>query len=55
LDFVPLKDANALFKIFENLLLSDWVSYYLAKEYGVDPLSLKLQEKFKLWLKSKKQ
>jgi len=54
-DIIDIKGKNMLYKIFSNILLADWVSYYLALEYNVDPISVKLQEEFKLWLRSKKQ
>jgi glucose/mannose-6-phosphate isomerase len=34
-------------KIFNSLILSDWVSLFLCKEYGVDPFSNNLVEEFK--------
>lgn len=47
LDFVDLEGSDILSKIFSNLLLSDWVSFYLSLEKKVDPLSLKIVEGFK--------
>ena len=50
-DFIELEGKNILEKIFNNLILSDWVSYYLAQEYKVDPVSLEIIEEFKKKLK----
>ncbi|MDP1538546.1 MAG: bifunctional phosphoglucose/phosphomannose isomerase [bacterium] len=49
--FIDLSGKEILYKIFSNILLSDWVSYYLALKYKVDPLSVNLQEEFKKKLK----
>lgn len=46
-DFLEISGKNIFEKIFSNLILSDWISYYLAKEYGFDPESIKLVEEFK--------
>lgn len=51
LEIIELTGKNTLFKIFSNIILSDWVSYYLALEYGADLLSLPLQEEFKKKMK----
>ncbi len=50
-DIVEIFGKDILFKVFSNLLLSDWVAYYLASEYGLDPVSVPLQEKLKEKLK----
>jgi len=50
-DFVELEKKNVLEKVFENLILSDWVSYYLAKEYKIDPAPVEIVEEFKKKLK----
>jgi len=50
-DFVDIQGKDILYKIFSNLLLADWVSYYLALEYGINPIPVKLQEEFKKKLK----
>ena len=34
-------------KIFSNLLLADWVSYFLALKYKVDPEQVPMVEEFK--------
>ena len=36
-----------LYRIFNNVLLSDWVSYYLALEYKIDPTPVKFNDEFK--------
>jgi glucose/mannose-6-phosphate isomerase len=50
-DFVEIEGKNVLEKIFNNLILSDWTSYYLAKEYKVDPEKVELIEEFKRKMK----
>ena len=50
-DFIEIKNGDLLFKIFSTLLLGDWVSYYLALEYKVDPTPVKIVEEFKKKLK----
>ncbi|XOB42084.1 MAG: bifunctional phosphoglucose/phosphomannose isomerase [Candidatus Nealsonbacteria bacterium] len=50
-DFVELEKKNVLEKVFNNLILSDWVSYYLAKEYKIDPTPVEIVEEFKKKLK----
>jgi len=35
------------YKIFSTLYLGDWISYYLALEYGQDPTPVEMVEKFK--------
>lgn len=44
---VLLEGKIRLEKIFNDHLLSDWVSYYLAKKRGVEPTEAKMIEKFK--------
>jgi len=34
-------------KIFSSLQLADWVAYYIAKEYGIDPADISTIEEFK--------
>ncbi|MDP2967296.1 MAG: SIS domain-containing protein, partial [bacterium] len=46
-DFVEIKGESILEKLFKNLILSDWVSYYLAKEYRIDPAPVEIVEEFK--------
>lgn len=46
-DFVKLGGKNKLEKVFNCLLLGDWVSYYLALAYGQDPTPVAIVENFK--------
>lgn len=46
-DFVEIEEKNVLERVFNNLILSDWVSYYLAKEYKIDPAPVEIVEEFK--------
>ena len=51
-DFIELKGKTVLEKIFSNILLSDWVSFYFAKKEGIDPIPVNIIiEKFKKRLK----
>lgn len=50
-DFIDIEKGSHLFKILSTILLGDWVSYYLALEYKVDPTPIKMQEEFKKKLK----
>lgn len=50
-DFVEVEGKSILEKVFNNLILSDWVSYYLAKEYKIDPAPVEIVEEFKKKLK----
>ena len=50
-DIIDIRDVNILTKIFSNYILSQWVSYYLALEYGTDPTPVKMVEEFKKKLK----
>ncbi|MBI4163831.1 MAG: bifunctional phosphoglucose/phosphomannose isomerase [Candidatus Aenigmarchaeota archaeon] len=44
-------DGNsALERIISTIYLGDWVSYFLALEYGIDPTPVELIEKFKKML-----
>lgn len=49
-DFIEIKNESLLFRVFSNLLLGDWVSYYLALEYKIDPTPVKMVEDFKKML-----
>ena len=40
-------NVSVFLKIFSSLSLADWTTYYLAKEYGIDPLDIDLIEEFK--------
>lgn len=44
---IRLSGQNHFHKIFSSLILSDWVSFYLAGEYGLDPEQVPMVEKFK--------
>ena len=46
-DFVEVSGKNILEKIFSNIILGDWVSYYSAIKRGVDPTPVELNEIFK--------
>ncbi len=46
-DIIEIKGQNILYKAFNNLLLADWVSYYLALELGRDPAPVEIVEDFK--------
>ncbi len=50
-DFVEIKGKSILEKVFNNLILADWVSYYLAEEYKIDPAPVEIVEEFKKKLK----
>lgn len=47
---VELRGDNVFTKIFSSLQLADWVSYYIAKEYGIDPTDISAIEEFKKML-----
>ncbi len=47
---VELSGDNIFTKIFSSLQLADWVSYYIAKEYGIDPADISTIEEFKKML-----
>ncbi len=44
---IDLTGRNRLTKIFSNVVLADWASYYLALKYGEDPLKTEAIESFK--------
>ena len=44
---LDIAGVNPFHKIFSSLIFSDWVSYYLAKEYGFDPEVIPMVEEFK--------
>src|SRR3989344_2428128 len=46
-EIVELAGDNVFTKIFYSLQLADWVSYYIAKEYGIDPAEISTIEEFK--------
>ncbi len=45
--FIDLEKGGTFYKIFSNLLLGDWASYYLALGYETDPTPVKMVEEFK--------
>ena len=51
-EIIKLQGETFLEKVFNSILLSDWVSYYLAKTYGVDPIPVKMVEEFKKLMKT---
>lgn len=44
---IKLAGQNHFHKIFSSLILADWVSFYLAGEYGMDPEQVPMVEEFK--------
>jgi len=46
-EIINLTGQTKLEKIFSSILLADWTSYYLAKEYQTDPLKTDSIEEFK--------
>ena len=46
-EIVEMQGSTKIEKIFNSLLLGDWVSYYLALAYGQDPVPVEIVEKFK--------
>lgn len=46
-DTIAIEGKDILSKVFSAILLGDWVSYYTALGYGVDPIPVKLVEEFK--------
>jgi glucose/mannose-6-phosphate isomerase len=47
IEVLELKGQNRFHKIFSSLVLADWTSFYLAKEYGVEPEEVPMIEEFK--------
>lgn len=50
-EVIILNGKNSFHKIFSSLLIADWTSYYLAKEYGIDPSAVPMVEEFKKLIK----
>ncbi|MBI2042217.1 MAG: bifunctional phosphoglucose/phosphomannose isomerase [Candidatus Nealsonbacteria bacterium] len=46
-DIIKIRGKDILYKVFDNLLLSDWASYYLALELGHDSIPVKIVEELK--------
>ena len=42
-----LQEKDIWHKIFSSLLLADWVSYYTAVQYGLEPEQVPMVEEFK--------
>ena len=51
-EVVEMEGKNSLSKIFNAIILGDWISYYLSLENKVDPIKLKIIEDLKAKLKS---
>lgn len=51
IETINIEDNNIFYKIFSTLCLGDWISYYLALEYGQDPTPVEMVEEFKDLLK----
>jgi glucose/mannose-6-phosphate isomerase len=47
IEILKFEGQNRFHKIFSSLVLADWTSYYLAKEYGVEPEEVPMVEEFK--------
>ncbi|NQU82614.1 MAG: bifunctional phosphoglucose/phosphomannose isomerase [Parcubacteria group bacterium] len=50
-DFIEMTGNNTLEKMVHTLVLGEWVTYFLALEYGQDPVPVKIVEEFKKRLK----
>ncbi len=48
---VSLEGKDILEKMVRSVILADWSSFYLARRYGVDPVNVRLVEKFKRLMK----
>lgn len=48
---IDMNQNNIFERIFSSIILADWTSYYLAKEYGVDPEKTPMIEEFKRLMK----
>lgn len=46
-DFIEMKEKGELTKLFSNIILFNWVAYYLALEKDIDPLSIEIVEELK--------
>lgn len=46
-DFIDIIGKDILYKVFSNILLADWASYYLALEYKINPTPVKIVEELK--------
>ena len=52
-EIIEMTGDNLLEKMFSTILLSDWLTFYLAQEYDENPLTTDLQEDFKKKMKNK--
>jgi glucose/mannose-6-phosphate isomerase len=50
-EMIDIQGETFLEKVLNTSILGDWISYYLALEYGVDPNPVDMVEEFKLKLK----
>ncbi len=50
-EVIDLTGQGRFYRLFSNLLLADWASYYLAKQNGTDPEAIPLVEEFKKLIK----
>jgi len=48
--FIETVDGSMILKLFEVLLLGDWVSYYIAINNNIDPTPVEMVEDFKMML-----
>jgi len=46
-EIIKIKGKNILEQIFNNLVLGEWTSYYLALQYNQDPVPVEIVEEFK--------
>jgi len=46
-EILKLEGKNRFHKIFSSLILADWTSFYLAKEYNIEPEEVPMVEEFK--------
>ncbi|MCX6763934.1 MAG: bifunctional phosphoglucose/phosphomannose isomerase [Candidatus Moranbacteria bacterium] len=46
-DIIEMEGDSLFTKIFSSLILGDWIAYYLALEYGQDPVLVEMVEDFK--------
>ncbi len=49
-EIINMEKGSVFYKIFATLYLGDWMSYYLALEYGQDPTPVDMVENFKKML-----
>ncbi len=52
-DIINIRGKDILHKVFSNILLANWTSYWLALEYKIDPTPVKVIEELKQKLKRK--